>query len=67
MMYTKEPLEQVFFSGTTPKCKQIQLEFGILELEEVGGRQCVKRLISTRPSDYLNTKYTPGRPAGIEE
>ncbi len=67
MMYTKEPLEQVFYNSTAPRLKQIQLEFGILELEEVGGQQCVKRLISTRPSDYLNIKYSPGRPAEFEE
>ncbi len=67
MIHTKEPLEQVFFSAAVPCTRQVQLEYGVLELEKVAGRFLVKRLISTRPSDYLNQKYTPGCPAGIEE
>lgn len=67
MMYTKEPLSQVFREDAMPKVKTVQLEYGILELEKTGGVQRVKRLFSTRPSDYLNIKYTPGSPARIEE
>lgn len=69
MMYTKLPLAQVFGSsaGCEPILEQIQLKYGILELEQVGDRQVVKRLISTRPADYLNQKYMPGSPAEIGE
>lgn len=67
MLYTKEPFEQIFPFAAAPCVRQVQLEYGILELEKVAGQLLVKRLISTRPSDYLNQKYTPGCPAGIEE
>ena len=59
MLYTKEPLDLIFPEDVAD-VKYIQVECGIIEAEKTSYGYAVRRLISTKPSDFLKKQYTPG-------
>ncbi|MDD4699167.1 MAG: YlzJ-like family protein [Oscillospiraceae bacterium] len=59
MLHTKESLDLVFPEDIAD-VKYIQVECGVIEAEKTADGYSVRRLISTKPSDYLKQQYTPG-------
>ena len=58
MMYTIEPYGRIF--GGENKTTTLQLEFGVVEVDRCGDGLRVRRVISTRLSDYLDPRLAPG-------